>query len=191
MTRLRKILLLLPFLATLILAGCGAPQEVSHAEADLEIQKLTRGLMALGPDVDPGEAARAARISVEYPLQLRRVYGVTDPPLVHNTKVNMGLRPRGLCYQWADDIEARLAQENFRTLELHRAIANGENELLIDHSTVIIAARGTSLFDGMIIDGWRAGGKVFWSKVLEDTRYTWVPREEVFAWRREKAARQR
>ncbi len=171
--------------------GCTAPQEVSPAEAEREITQLTRSLMAMGPEIDPEEAARAARISVEYPLQLRRDFGVTDPPLIHNTKVNMGLRPRGLCYQWADDIEARLSQENFRTLRLHRAIANGENELLIDHSTVIIAARDAAWNDGMVIDGWRQGGKVFWTRVPDDQRYTWVARDEVFAWRREKAARQR
>ena len=120
-----------------------------------------------------------ARISFEYARQLRQDYGVTDSPLVHNTKVNMGLRQRGLCYQWADDIEARLRQENLQTLDLHRAIANSTN-IRIEHSTPIISARGDGMYQGIVLDGWRNGGFLFWSPTLEDTKYKWVARQKVF-----------
>lgn len=144
--------------------------------------RLAQHLMRFGPEVDPDEAARLARISHDYPLELRARYGVTDPPLIHNTKVNMGLRPRGLCYQWADDLEARLRQENFQTLDFHRAIANA-NTFRIEHSVLIVSRRGDGLYDGVVLDGWRDGGRLFWSPVLEDPRYDWVPREVVFAQR--------
>lgn len=133
--------------------------------------------------MDPIEADRAAEIAITYPMELRKRYGVTDPPLVHNTKVNMGYRPRGLCWHWADDLEARLAQEDFATLDLHRAIANATS-LLIDHSTVILSAKGADMYDGLVLDGWRGGGDLFWSPVPDDPRYVWEPRAEVFARRR-------
>lgn len=147
---------------------------------DREIAELTRAISSLGADVDADEAAQAARIAMEYARQLATEYRLTDPPLVHNTKVNLGLRTRGLCYQWADDIEARLQQEDFRTLTLHRAIANANRVFLIEHSTVIVSRRGDTMFEGVILDGWRNGGRLFWSPTLEDARYKWVPREEVF-----------
>jgi hypothetical protein len=159
--------------------------------SEQDIAELTRSIMSLGPEVDPEEAGRAARVAYERTFELSRQYGITDPPLIHNTKVNMGLRPRGLCWHWAQDMETRLAQEHFETLRLHRAIANGDNEFLIDHSTVILSARGDSMFDGIVLDPWRKGGVLFWSPTLEDTRYTWVARREVFEQRRIKAARSR
>ena len=179
-TFIRKLAHLFPFLAFVVLAGCATVP----TQAPDEVSRLAAGIMALNPSVDPEEAQRAAQISITYPWQLRREYGVTDPPLIHNMKVNAGTRPRGLCWQWADDMQARLAQENFQTLRLHRAIANADSRILIDHSTVIIAAVGDDMFDGMVLDPWRYGGTLFWAPTREDAKYTWVPRQKVFAMRR-------
>ncbi|MEM8578128.1 MAG: hypothetical protein AAGF60_09780 [Pseudomonadota bacterium] len=166
----------------LTLAACSAPP-APQAGGD-QISSLTRAFMALSPEVDADEAARAARIAYDYPLQLRAEYGVTDPPLVHNAKVNAGLRPRGLCWHWADDLQARFVQEGFQTLDLHRAIANGDSRLLIDHSTVIVSAKGAAWDEGIVTDPWRYGGRLFWDEVQDDTRYDWVLRQQVFAEKR-------
>lgn len=171
-------------LTTLLLAGCGAPPP-EHAPD--EVSRLAAGIMALDASIDPGEAQRAAQIAITYPKQLKRRYGVTDPPLVHNMKVNAGKRPRGLCWHWAQDLQTRLDQENFETLVTHRAIANSHTRLLIDHSTVIVSAVGDDMFDGMVLDGWRYGGTLYWAPTTQDIKYTWVPREVVFA--RKRAAR--
>jgi hypothetical protein len=175
---------LLSLLAMLIAGGCAMPPPDGPPVAGkAQIAELALGIGAMGPEVDPEEAARAARIAFDYSRQLAREYQVTDPPLIHNMKVNSGLRPRGLCYQWADDIEARLSQENFSTL--HRAIANADNPFLIDHSTTIISRRGDTMFEGVILDPWRYGGRLFWSPTLADKRYNWHPRAAVFERKRQ------
>ena len=168
-----------------VVAGCASP--IIPPPDDADVARLAQEVHGLGPGVDPEEAARLARISYDYARELRARYGVTDPPLVHNTKVNMGLRDRGLCYQWADDIEARLQQESFGTLEFHRAIANADTPL-IDHSVVIVSRRGDSMFEGVVLDGWRDGGRLFWSRTREDPRYDWVARDVVFERRLQSAA---
>jgi hypothetical protein len=170
-----------------LLAACAAPEiRVPPPESD-DVARLAQTLASLGPEVDPEEAERAAAIAYEYSRDQAIRYNVTDPPLIHNTKVNMGLRPRGLCYQWADDLEARLARENFQTLVMHRAIANSDT-LRIDHSTVIMSQAGEGMFEGVVLDGWREGGRLFWSPTLEDERYVWVARTDVFAERRAQEA---
>jgi len=153
-------------------------------QAPDEVSRLARGIMALNASIDPVEAQRAAHISINYPKQLRREYGVTDGPLSHNMKVNSGSRPRGLCWHWAQDMQTRLAQEKFQTLRLHRAIANSESRILIDHSTVIIAAVGDDMTQGMVLDPWRYGGTLFWAPTEQDVKYTWLPRQQVFAMKR-------
>ncbi|QPH54405.1 hypothetical protein [Pontivivens ytuae] len=182
MNPLRIVTRMLALVSLLFLAACasGPVTELPPAE-EPEIAALTQEIRSLAPDVDPDEAARAARISLQYPRQLALQYGVTDPPLRHNMLVNMGLRDRGLCWHWADDLQARLEEENFRTLTLHRAIANADSRWRIDHSTVIVSARGEGLFDGIVLDPWRNGGLLHWSPVTEDPEYVWVPRQEVFA----------
>ncbi|SIO42053.1 hypothetical protein SAMN05444722_2028 [Rhodovulum sp. ES.010] len=169
-------------LSLLVLAACGAPRPVPPPPASPEeVAQLARAIGNLDPSVAEDEAERAARTALDEAHQLAQEYGVTDGPLIHNMKVNSGLRPRGLCYHWADDIEARLRREGFETLELHRAIANADNPFRIEHSTVIVSARGQSMEDGIVLDGWRDGGDLFWAQTRADADYDWVPRQEVFA----------
>lgn len=170
---------LLTGLSALALAGCaGEPQVSRLSTSESEIEALAAALRGLDPSVNAEEAQRAARIAQEYPLELRVRYQVTDGPILHNVKVNNGTKPRGICVHWADDIEARLRAENFRTLELHRMISPA-TAFRISHSAPIISARGQSMFDGIVLDGWRNGGDLFWAPVREDTRYNWRPRTEV------------
>jgi len=171
-------------LTTLAILGLGACSSAPPARSD-DAARLAAQIQALGPEVDPEEAQRAARIAYTYTAQLAQEYQITDPPLIHNAKVNKGLRPRGLCWHWAEDMERRLKQEEFRTLTLHRAIANADNPFRIDHSTAIISRRGDSMYDGVVLDPWRYGGVLFWSPLREDTRYDWVPRDIVLEKRRQ------
>lgn len=172
---------LMALLSLVMIAACSAPPRTTGDE----VQRLATEIRNLGPDIDPEEADRAARIAYSYTAQLVQEYEITDPPLIHNAKVNKGLRPRGLCWHWAEDIERRLKQENFRTLELHRAIANADNQFRIDHSTAIISRKGEAMYDGVVLDPWRYGGVLFWSPLVEDTRYDWVPRNVVLEKRRQ------
>ncbi len=188
MTIFRKLACLLPLVATL-LAGCATdPSQRVPVPTRDDVSGLTQALLAMGPGVDPAEAERAARISYEAARELAIRWDVRDAPLIHNTKVNSGRKVAGLCYQYADAIEARLRQENFQTLDFHRGIANGTN-ILIDHSVVILSAPGQTMFQGIVIDGWRDAGRLFWKPTLEDKRYTWVSREDVFAARRARQSR--
>ena len=176
--RLLKVLLLPVFLG---LAACGTsygPDGPPMATQD-EIAALEREILSLGPEVDPDEARRAARIAYEHTHRLAREYQIEDPPLIHNTKVNMGLKPRGLCWHWAEDMEKRLVAEDFDTLEIHRAIANADNAFRIDHSTAIVSRRGDAYDDGIVLDPWREGGILFWSPLLEDDDYQWVEQSVV------------
>ncbi len=154
---------------------CGPPPRGSQSD----IAALTTAIRALGPNVDPSEAARAAQISYDYSHQLALAYQIEDAPLVHNSKVNRGDKPRGLCWHWAEDMEKRLDAENFATLSVHRAIANADSRILIDHSSAVISAAGASMQDGIVLDPWRKGGVLFWSRVAEDRRYPWQEREAV------------
>lgn len=175
----RRLIAMLAGFVLMGLAACTEQPQVSRmAASQSEVDELAAALQALGPEVSAEEAARAARIAQSYPLELRARYNVTDAPLIHNAKVNNGLRDRGICVHWADDIEARLRQENFRTLQLHRMISPA-TAFRISHSAPVIGRRGDNMYDGIVLDGWRNGGDLFWAPVREDDHYNWKPRTEV------------
>ena len=174
---IQKIRLIFWGVAIVVVAGCGAPPPPEASD----VTRLAAGIAALGPEVDAEEAQRAARVAYAYSHQLAQEYQITDPPIIHNTKVNMGLKPRGLCWHWARDIEARLKQENFETLEVHRAVANSDNAFRLEHSTAVISRLGDTFAEGIVLDPWRKGGTLTWVPTKEDAWYNWEPRNEVVA----------
>lgn len=180
-----RFLRLLLGVCVLGLAACSAPDKRTFSTPE-NVAALAKSIQALGPDVDPGEAMRAAEIAFSYTRELAISYEIVDPPLIHNTKVNLGIKPRGLCWHWAEDMEKRLSAEGFQTLDMQRAIASPDNPFRIDHSTALIVARGDPMEDGIVLDPWRFGGTLYWGAVAEDDRYDWRPRSVVLAekWRR-------
>ena len=176
----------LAILVLLLLSACSAPPR--GADMD-EVAALAAAIRALGPEVDAEEAGRAARLAFAHSHDLALQYQITDPPLGHNTKVNMGLRPRGVCWHWAEDMEKRLKQERFETLDLHRAIANSQNPFRIEHSTTIVSRKGDNMFDGIVLDPWRKGGRLTWIGTRADTDYKWLPQRHVLIAKQERKRR--
>jgi hypothetical protein len=185
-----KIIILLPLLVYLV-QGCASTNphiELPPYVEQQRIHELELAILALGDDIKPDEAHRAATIAIEYPLELAQEYQITDPPLMHNILVNMGVKPRGLCVDWTYDLLTRLQQERFRSFGLHWGIANYESAFRIEHSTAIISARGEPLSQGIVLDPWRHSGQLFWAKTLEDPKYQWKPQAEIHALKRERRA---
>ena len=177
-------------LLLLLLQACatGSGPVDNTAAADRQrIDDLDRAILALGSGVDPDEASRAARVAIEYSRQLAREYEVEGSPILHNLMVNLGIKSRGLCVHWTQDLRDRLDEEEFRSLDLHWAIANYESLFRIEHSTVVISARGDGLERGLVLDPWRNAGDLFFAPTLEDADYRWRPRAEIHALKDQRA----
>jgi hypothetical protein len=160
-----------------LLAGCGAAPGIIGTQGS--VSGLENALRALGPDVDPAEAARAAQMAHAVSADLAREYEIVDPPLVHNAKINLGIKQRGLCYHWARDIQTRMTHARYATLQFNRLVANADNPFLLEHSTAVVFARGGDWRDGIVLDPWRTGGTLHWDQVRDDTKYNWKLRADV------------
>jgi hypothetical protein len=148
-------------------------QVADHVRADY-IDALRQDILALGNEgeVDPDEAALLADTSVRHGMELARQYRMVRPIEIHNTLVNLGLRQRGLCYQTAEDMYVRLRELDLKTLQLHWGVAH-KGDLWLEHSGVIVTARGRPFSSGLVLDAWRHSGRLRWAWVGED-RYPWV-----------------
>ncbi len=171
----RRLFTLWAALALLALGGCAVSKPTATQS---DVDALAQTIRALGPEVDPVEAQKAATIAYSYSQQLKKEWNVTDSAIIHNAKVINGFREFGLCNDWAQAMTTRLKQENFRTLDLHWATSPPTAFRIIHHSAAI-SAKGDSMYDGLILDPWRNGGVLYWAPMREDTRYNWKPRLEV------------
>ncbi|MCA9509852.1 MAG: hypothetical protein KC560_04050, partial [Myxococcales bacterium] len=95
-------------------AHSGGTQGGGGAEPDAEVVALAGALAGLDAAVDAGEARLAAQTALAATREVAEVYRMTWPPQLHNALVNSGLRERGLCCHWAEDMAARLRALDLR-----------------------------------------------------------------------------
>ena len=155
---------------------------ISAASAgdDYSIKKLSEALVALAPDVDPGEAEQLSVTAHTTARSLARQYHIVLNPEFQCFLINIGLRKRGYCGHWARDIGERLKDLQLRTLALHwgayKPGTTGES------NCVVITARNQPFQDGIVIDGWRRAGRLYWAKVTKDDEYQWKEDPLYTAW---------
>lgn len=160
-------LLAIAFLA----AGCASSSSFHAADSTHSVNALRNALIALDPSVSPHEAARVAKHAHTVPRRLAHDYGTVASPHFHNFLVNAGLRNRGLCFQWTEDLMRALQALRLTTLELHWAEARPGT--LREHNCVVVTARGQPFAQGIVLDGWRYSGRLYWSTVVADHAYPW------------------
>jgi len=139
------------------------------AKDEKSIKKLRDALVALAPDVDPGEAEVLSVTAHTASRSLAREYGLLWSPIFQNFLIHMGKRQRGYCGHYARDIGERLKELKLKTLVLHwgAAFAGTEDE----SNCLVVTARNQPFEDGIVIDGWRRAGRLFWCALKKDSEY--------------------
>ena len=143
--------------------------QAAAARDERSIKDLTKGLIALGPGVDPAEAEAVSATAHTTARKLAKDYRVVLNPEFTVFLVNVGMRKRGWCGHWSQDIGARLKELNLKTLVLHWGVAFDKTSS--ENNCLVVTARNQRFQDGMIIDGWRRAGRLFWCRVIQDHEY--------------------
>jgi hypothetical protein len=139
------------------------------ARDERSIKKLRDALVALAPDVDPGEAELVSVTAHTTSRSLAREYRLVWCAGFQNILINTGRRQRGFCGHYTRDIGERLKELKLKTLVLHwgGAFAGTMDE----NNGLVITALNQPFEDGILLDGWRNGGRLFWCAVKSDSAY--------------------
>lgn len=146
-------------------------------------QALANQIADLSPSVRPEEAGRLADRVYAVASQLRHEYGVIWPPLFNNFLVNSGMRKRGLCFQWAEDLLVSLDGLKLTSLELHWGEADAGSWR--ESNCVVVTAKGQPLQCGIILDCWRHSGHLYWCAAATDKVF-WVENKTYARFARDK-----
>ena len=133
------------------------------------INRLRDALVALAPDVDPGEAELVSVTAHTTERSLAREYRMVWFPGVQNLLIHMGKRQRGICADYARDIGERLKELRLKTLVLHWGSAYAGT--LLEDNALVVTARNQPFDDGIIMDGWRDAPRLFWCPLRKDPDY--------------------
>jgi len=143
------------------------------ARDERSIKKLRDALVALAPDVDPGEAELVSVKAHTASRSLAREYGVVWFSGFQNLLIHMGKRQRGYCGHYTRDIGERLKELRLKTLVLHWGAAYAGTPA--ENNCLVVTARNQPFEEGIIMDGWRDSGRLFWCPLKKDTAYRRVP----------------
>jgi hypothetical protein len=139
------------------------------AQDEKSIAGLRDALIALSPTVDHREAALLAETAHMRSRQCAREYGVVGDPAVHNYLIHIGVKKKGICADYTHDIGATLRDLRFKTLVLHWGAAWAKES--DENNALVVTARNQPFLDGIVLDGWRRAGRLFWCKVKDDAEY--------------------
>ena len=132
-------------------------------------KKLRDALVALAPDVDPGEAELLSVTAHTASRSLAREYRLVWTPIFQNLLIHMGKRERGYCGHYTRDIGERLKGLKLKTLVLHWGAAFAGT--IDENNCLVVTARNQPFEDGIVLDGWRRGGRLFWCALKKDSEY--------------------
>lgn len=141
----------------------------AFAKDERSIRDLTKALTRLGPDVDPKEAELISVTAHTTARKLAKDYHVVLNPEFQAFLVNVGARKRGWCGHWTQDIGTHLKELKPKTLVLHWGVAYDHTSS--ENNCLVITARNQPFQDGIILDGWRRAGRLFWCPVVKDDEY--------------------
>jgi hypothetical protein len=152
----------------------------ASARDERSIRDLSKALATLAPDVDPAEAQLISVTAHTTARALSRQYRVVLNPEFQNFLINIGLRDRGYCGHWTRDIGERLKELKLKTLVLHwGAYEPGRSG---ESNCVVVTARNQPFQQGIVLDGWRRNGRLYWAKVPKDDEYKWTEDPLYTAW---------
>jgi len=181
---LRKCFIAIKFLGVIIvvgvMSGCSLTPlpDISNAVIEKKSKQLTQMLIDLNKSIDPQEAKDFSLKSLHYAKKLSHNYKIVSPPLWHNILVNIGIKKRGLCYEWSEDMLRYLLQQNYQTLRFFAVGANiGE---YFEHNAIVVSAKKESYKEGIVLDAWRNSGNLFFDKVANDKKYEWKNRATLY-----------
>ncbi len=102
------------------------------------------------------EAARIAREAVRSSREQAGRYRVAFRGWLHNSMVNTGLKDRGLCWHWMEDLYPRLRALETRHFQIVCGVRDSGTPR--EHHCVVAVPAGRPFEDGLVLDPWVGGG---------------------------------
>lgn len=150
-------------LIALFLVGC-ASKKPSHEKTLEELLKPIAG----------NEASIIANDAIDFSQTLKERYDLIPYANFNNFLVNIGIKERGLCWQLAYDMYHHLKPKNYN-VDYYIGGAN-INHYWSEHNAVVLTCKGCDFKDGVLLDPWRNGGELFYSKIGKDEDFSWSQR---------------
>lgn len=159
--------------------GCSTPPASLPVADAKQRAALAGALMQLSPEVETATATRLADRAFDLSRSLAPEMAALDPPIVLSARHHVGIKTPSFCFTWADRMYRGLRSEAFPGLALHAVMSPARLLHPLEHSAVLVTARGRPLSSGVVLDPCRREGRLLWRPAAEDGAFGWQPRDAV------------
>ena len=128
--------------------------------------KLAGELTSLSPRVNRDEAKLLADCAFATVTKLRREYRMFGTPIFNNFLIYHGLRKRGYCYQWSEDLLIAIDALRLKSLELHWG--EYDPNTWRENNCIVVTAKGQPFNRGIMLECWRHLGHLYFGPVASD-----------------------
>src|SRR3954454_12940116 len=129
-------------------------------------QELSKQFAALSPGVDPSEAKLLAECAYATVGRLRQQYQMFGTPIFNNFLIYHGLRKRGYCYQWSEDLLLALDKLHLQSLDLRWG--EYDPNTWRENNCIVVTAKGQPFKQGIMLECWRHLGHLYFGLVASD-----------------------
>ena len=129
-------------------------------------EKLADELASLSSRVNREEARLLSECAYATVSKLRREYRMFGTPIFNNFLIYHGIRKRGYCYQWSEDLLIAIDALRLKSLELHW----GEYDpgTWRENNCIVVTAKGQPFKRGIMLECWRHLGHLYFGPVASD-----------------------
>jgi hypothetical protein len=138
---------------------------VSKSDA-AKAEKLADELASLSPRVNRDEAKLLADCAFVTVTKLRREYRMFGTPIFNNFLIYHGLRKRGYCYQWSEDLLLALDKLHLKSLDLRWG--EYDPNTWRENNCIVVTAKGQPFNRGIMLECWRHLGHLYFGPVASD-----------------------
>ena len=151
------------FLLAFFLSACGNQPAINSDSLAIQIQTLDKRL-------DTKQAQLISKNVLTVSKEIKEEFDPLPFPWFNNFLVNIGLKEKGLCWEYRDALLLKL-KPKVAPLTLLPVVANIDK--LNEHNAVVIASKDTKFQDTLLVDLWRKSGELYIIKVGDDRKYKW------------------
>lgn len=157
------------------ITGCSVKYKNEHLNEEKiftkQMQNLYLLVQASSNKIDKKEAKLFAFEAITYSKKLAKEYEVIAPALFHNSLINLGLKNKGYCYHYANDLKSYLDFKKFKSFKLLKIVSKrGE---YFEHTSLILTRDDIEFKNAIVLDAWRNSGKLYFAKIKDDKKYDW------------------
>lgn len=116
------------------------------------------------------EADLIAKSVIGTIYELSQKWRVGGSALFNNLLINHGLKEKGFCFHYVEELEKALNKIAPKHFDMHEVSAWAGT--FRENNALVLTAKGEGFESGIAIDAWRRGGRPFWTNVKGD-RFPW------------------